>query len=86
MRLVALVATTIIDASNDPLRAHSCLLRAAKWAELAVKRVNVLEGEAATTAADAARRDYITLLELYGVHKEAIIGDPIDCFDETEWR
>jgi hypothetical protein len=75
----ATVAKELVGIGLDPWRANSHVCRVANKAELAVSTIDVLY-KGATEAIAAANRDYEILLNTYGVHEQAIIGDPVDCF------
>jgi hypothetical protein len=77
----ALAAMYAVLAAEDRSHARHNMKRAAEDAQRAIRPVNALTSNAASLAAQAARRDYDVLLQEYGEHEEVIIGEPVHCFD-----
>lgn len=77
----AQVAKELITADRDPTCVDHYLHRAAKKAEEAVSVIDDLDTEPTATRT-AAIGDYEILLNTYGLHDEASIGDLVDCFTD----
>ena len=78
----AFAAMGTVVAAVDPDTICHRMKSVAKAAEKAARHIRVLEPAAVATATAAARQDYELLLRQYGEHNKAIIGGPIDCFDD----
>ena len=75
----ASVAIDLVRATSDPSRIEHYLQHAVEQAEKSVAVVEMLPHENAA-AIIAACHDYNVLLNSCGVHEQATIGDPLDCF------
>ena len=73
-------AMRAVEAAADPANARHQMKYAAGAAQRATRDFAALD-EGAAAAAEAARRDYETLLAAYGEHEEPMLGDPVHCFD-----
>ena len=78
----ALAAMHAIEAAVDPASADHEMKGAAKEAQRATRTIGTLDNTAARAAAQAARQDYEVLLRVYGEHDEAVVGEPVDCFEK----
>ena len=72
-----------LDLSEMPPLANEAVARAAHAAARIAERADLLDGEAASAALEAAANDYAVLVDRFGVHDAIVLGEPIDM--AAEW-
>ncbi len=60
------------------------MARAAEAAQRTAHPIEYIRGKTGTAARKATREDYAILFRRYGEHRQVVIGEPVDCFEEED--